>query len=128
MIAAYVSGLNACAFCHGVHQATAQVLGVEEGLLSALLRDLESAPVAPALRPLLRYARQLTLSPGRITRADAEAVFAAGGNERALHDAVCVCGLFNLINRLVNGLGVTADATHYQMAGQRLAHMATPVC
>jgi AhpD family alkylhydroperoxidase len=27
LIAAYVSGLNACRYCHGAHQATAQAFG-----------------------------------------------------------------------------------------------------
>jgi hypothetical protein len=33
--------------------------------------------------------------------ADAEEVLAAGFQEQALHDAIAVCGLFNLMNRLV---------------------------
>lgn len=37
LIAAHVSGLNACRHCHGVHQATAQAFGIEEGTLRALL-------------------------------------------------------------------------------------------
>src|SRR5690349_7984961 len=31
LIAAYVSGLNACRYCHGVHQATAQAFGIGDG-------------------------------------------------------------------------------------------------
>ena len=33
LIAAFVSGLNACTYCHGVHAATARAFGVEEALL-----------------------------------------------------------------------------------------------
>lgn len=121
LIAAFVSGLNSCTYCHGVHQATAEACGVREGLLSALLHDLDSAPIEEPLRSLLRYVRKLTLTPSRVTLSDAEAVFAAGWNERALHDAVCVCGLFNLMNRMVSGLGVEADNAYRKLAGQRLA-------
>lgn len=121
LIAAYVSGLNACAYCHGVHQATAEAFGVPEGLLAALLQDLDRAPVEESLRPVLQYVRKLTLTPDRIGQEDAGAVFAAGWDERALHDAVCVCGLFNLMNRIVSGLGVGADHAYLQLAGQRLA-------
>lgn len=28
LIAAYVSGLNACGYCHGVHSATVQAFGI----------------------------------------------------------------------------------------------------
>jgi AhpD family alkylhydroperoxidase len=33
LIAAYVSGLNACGYCHGVQTATAQAFGIDEGLV-----------------------------------------------------------------------------------------------
>src|SRR5215472_17682464 len=31
LIAAYVSGLNHCRYCHGVHSATAELLGIKRG-------------------------------------------------------------------------------------------------
>src|SRR6266851_2941863 len=83
LIAAYVSGLNACRYCHGVHTATAEAFGFPEGTLGALL--------------------------------------AAGWEEQALHDAVAVCGLFNLMNRLVEGLGITAGEDYFRTAAGRLS-------
>jgi uncharacterized peroxidase-related enzyme len=121
LIAAYVSGLNACRYCHGVHAATAQAFGIGAGTLGALLADVGAAPVAERMKPLLRYARKLTLTPAKITPADAEAVLAAGWEEQALHDAVAVCGLFNLMNRLVEGLGIIAGEDYFSVAAGRLA-------
>lgn len=86
-----------------------------------MLADPGSAPVDARLRPVLSFAHKLTLSPSRMTAADAEAVFAAGWDDRALHDAAAICGLFNLMNRLVDGLGIAADAAHTQLVAQRLA-------
>ena len=40
-----------------------------------------------------------------MTQEDADAVFAAGWSEQALADAICVCAHFNMVNRLVEGLG-----------------------
>lgn len=120
LIAAYVSGRNGCGYCHGVHTATAEAFGVPPGLLVALLTDLDSAPVDEGMRVLLAYVGKLTTDPARITEADADAVFAAGWDERALHDAVLVCSLFNFMNRMVNGLGVTADDAYYALSGTRL--------
>jgi uncharacterized peroxidase-related enzyme len=120
LIAAFASGLNACRYCHGVHQATAQAFGVGEGALAALLADINTAPVPERIKPLLRYVGKLTVSPAKITPADAEAVLAAGWEEQALHDAVAVCGLFNLMNRLVEGLGITAGEDRFA-AARRLA-------
>ncbi len=121
LLAAYVSGLNACAYCFGVHSVTAASFGVNEDELAALLHDLDSADVDDRMRPLLRYVGKLTASPSRVTPADAQAVLDAGWDERALHDAVSVCALFNLMNRHVNGLGVTADEGYLEVSGRRLA-------
>lgn len=121
LVAAYVSGLNACRYCHGVHTATAEAFGIPAGTLAALVDDMDTAPVEDRIRPLLRYVGKLTLTPSRMTPGDAEAVFAAGWDERALHDAVSVCALFNLMNRLVEGLGVTADEDYFPVSARRLA-------
>ncbi|HWC79142.1 MAG TPA: peroxidase-related enzyme [Pseudonocardiaceae bacterium] len=119
LIAAYVSGLNECQYCQGVHGATAEAFGIPEGVLAALLGDLDTAPIEEKFRTLLRYLRTLTLSPHRLTEADAAAVFAAGWDEKALYDAVSVCALFNFMNRFVAGLGIAADAAYFAAAAQR---------
>jgi uncharacterized peroxidase-related enzyme len=121
LLAAYVSGLNSCAYCHGVHRQTALAFGIEETLIERLLDDLDSAPVEPKLRPLLAYARKLTLEPSKMTAADAQAVFEAGWCERDLHDAVLTVGLFNLMNRLLEGHGVKGQDHLYRDRGAALA-------
>ena len=121
LIAAYVSGLNSCGYCLGVHSVTAARFGVADATLTALLRDVDTADVAERLRPVLHYVAKLTLSPAKVTPADTEAVLAAGWEQRALHDAASVCGLFNLMNRIVDGLGVSADQEYLDVSGRRLA-------
>src|SRR6185503_576628 len=83
LIAAYVSGVNACGYCHGVHTATAEAFGVSPGLLADALADLDTARVDDRLRPVLRYVGKLTSAPSRVGQADADAVFAAGWDETA---------------------------------------------
>ncbi|MGW5054403.1 carboxymuconolactone decarboxylase family protein [Actinokineospora sp. NPDC004072] len=119
LIAAYVSGVNGCAYCHGVHTQTAQAFGVPEGLLAAALADLDTAPVDDKLKPVLRYVRKLTLTPTQVTAEDAAEVI-AGWEEKGLHDAVMVCALFNFMNRMVEGHGISADAAYYALSGKRL--------
>jgi uncharacterized peroxidase-related enzyme len=120
LIAAYVSGVNACSYCHGVHTATAEAFGVPPGLLAAALADLDTAPVDDRMRPVLRYVGKLTRTPARITDADTGTVLAAGWDERAVHDATLVCALFNFMNRLVDGLGIRADDSYYALSATRL--------
>lgn len=119
-IAAYVSGLNDCEYCHGVHSATAAAFGVPQETLTAAIAGPDSAPVSSRMKIMLRYLAKLTRTPAKITGQDAQAVFAAGWDDRALHDAVLVCGLFNLMNRMVNGLGIQASPDYVQMSGDRL--------
>jgi uncharacterized peroxidase-related enzyme len=121
LIAAYVSGVNACQYCHGVHTQTAVALGVEADLVEQLLADPASARIDDRLRPVLAFVRKLTLTPAKMVQADADAVFAAGWDDRALHDAISVCALFNLMNRLVDGLGISAAEGYTTIAAQRLA-------
>lgn len=109
LIAAYVSGLNGCTFCHGAHRVAAEAYGVDAALFEGLMADLDSADVDPRLRPILTYVRKLTLTPARMVEADAEAVWAAGWDEQALFDAISVCALFNFMNRIIEGSGVRHD-------------------
>ncbi|MDX1541380.1 MAG: peroxidase-related enzyme [Geminicoccaceae bacterium] len=121
MIAAYVSGLNQCRYCHGVHTVVAEQFGVPEGLLQDLMADPERAAVDARMRPLLAYVRKLTETPSRLTEHDAQAVYDAGFDERALHDAVAVTALYNFMNRYVEGLGIETTDAYNQEGGTRLA-------
>lgn len=123
LIAAYVSGVNACDYCHGVHTVAAEVCGIEKGAVPAALDDLDAAPVDDKMRPVLRYVGKLTSAPSSVTRADADDVFAAGWDERALHYAVMVCALFNFMNRMVEGHGITAGPDYFALSGKRLKEM-----
>ena len=106
MIGAYVSGLNACGFCYGEHQAVAEKMGVEPGLLVDMIGDFEAARVPEKLRPVLKFVKKLNDTPDRMTKGDADSVRAAGWDDIALYHAVSICALFNLNNRLINGLGI----------------------
>ncbi len=109
MIAAYVSALNDSDYCFAGHSRVAVNLGIDEGVFEPLVDDIETAPVRDALKPLLRFVNRLTLAPARIGQADADAVFAAGWDEQALHEAICVCARFSMMNRLTLGHGLVVD-------------------
>jgi alkylhydroperoxidase family enzyme len=57
------------------------------------------------LRATLGFLEKLTLRPDELTRADSEAVRAAGVSDEALVDAIHVAALFNMIVRLADSLG-----------------------
>ncbi len=119
LIASYVSGLNACQYCAGGHAAAAEAFGIDEGFLGRVLEDFDASGVDAKLEPVLAYVKKLTLTPSRMTQADADAVYAAGWDETALHDAIAVCCMFNFMNRLVDGHGVAANPEVFAERGKR---------
>lgn len=76
-----------------------------EEVWKAVERDWRTAPVAEALRMTLGFLEKMTLRPGELSPADAEAVLAAGVSRDALLDAIHVSALFNMIVRLAEALG-----------------------
>jgi uncharacterized peroxidase-related enzyme len=121
LIATYVSGLNQCRYCRGVHSATAENLGVPADVVDNAIDDVETAPVDEKMRPVLRYAKKLTKQPSSVTQVDADAIFAAGWDETALYHTVAVTALFNFMNRLVEGMGIELDPVYVKPASERLA-------
>ena len=109
LIATFVSGLNACAFCFGAHRIYANVFGVSDQIIDALMEDIDTAPVDERMKPILHYVEKLMTLPTKLVRKDAEAVYAARWPERALYDAIQICALFNFMNRIIEGTGVTFD-------------------
>lgn len=107
LIAAYVSGVNECEFCHRAHKAFTESHGMDISMFNDLMNDIESAAVDENLKPILRFVRKLTETPSKMTQADADAVFAAGWDEQALQDAILVASLFNFYNRYVEGHGLS---------------------
>lgn len=107
MILAYAAGVAGCKFVYVAHSEAAYAWGIENGVLDHLLESPDTAPVEARLKPLLAYVRKLALTPGEMSQADADAVFAAGWNEQALHDAIAVTARAAFMQRLVEGHGFT---------------------
>ena len=105
LILAYAAGVAGCKFVFGAHSEVAYARGIERGVLERLLADPETAPVEARLKPLLAFVRKLALTPGAMTQSDADAVFAAGWDEHALHDAIAVTARAAFMQRLVEGHG-----------------------
>ena len=107
LILAYAAGVAGCKFVYVAHSEVAYAWGVEPGVMDRLLQDLDRAPVEARLKPLLAFVRKLTLTPGEMSQTDADAVFEAGWEEQALHDAIAVAARAVFMQRLVEGHGFT---------------------
>jgi uncharacterized peroxidase-related enzyme len=104
LMAAYVSKVNASAFCIGAHTATAQQAYQDRPMVAAVLADLDSAPVAEPLRATLRMLGKLS-AEGTVTAADMSEVLSAGATRRQIEDALAVYAAFTITGRLADVLG-----------------------
>ena len=109
LIAAFVSALNNSDYCFIGHSRAAVKLGVEQEVFNPLAEDISTAPVRDEMKPLLHFIKKLTLTPARVTQDDVDRVFEAGWDEQSVHQAICVCARFSMMNRLTLGHGLIAD-------------------
>lgn len=121
LMASLVSALNGCDYCVGIHESAAEAFGVEPGLLAELLDDIDTAGVDDRLKPVLHYVSKLALQPSRMTDQDSQAVLAAGWDEKALFDAVCVCAFYSFMNRYVDGTGLESAPDELRRMGRQIA-------
>jgi len=108
-IAAYVSALNACTYCLGAHVIYAEAFGLPADRLEAALEDPDAAGVSEKLAAILKYVRLFNTLPHRGTQADMDEVLRAGVSERAIYEALLISGIYNMMNRVLEGTGVTFD-------------------
>lgn len=92
-----------------------------EQFTQAALTDHHSAPVDDALKATLTFLEKLTLTPEDIAASDFAALTALGLSRQAVADAIQVCVLFNLIDRV-------ADTLDFHVPGDEVfAKMAAPL-
>lgn len=108
LMGAFVSALNACQFCVGLHGAIAEAWGIEGSVLEKLVDDIDTAPVRRQLKPVFKLQRKLTLEPSKVVDGDAQSIFDQGWDEAAYHDAVSICCRYSYMNRLVDAYGLAA--------------------
>lgn len=123
-IAAFVSSLNECRFCHASHRAAAaHHLDGDYGIVDAITRDFRDAPVSPKLKALLAIAAKVRGDARDVNSADIEHARALGASDTEIHDAVLIAAAFCMFNRYVDGLATWTPSDHeiYDAMGERLA-------
>lgn len=121
-IAAYVSHINRCDYCYGGHAELAKNLGADPAIFESICDDVDTLPVTEKLKPILRFAKVLTLEPRQVSQAHADAVYAAGWDEQALHDAILVICRFNFMNRLTLGHGLAPEPESFAKRAASMAY------
>lgn len=111
MMAVVVSAVNRCEYCQLHHAEALLHYWKDEDRIDQLRSDYRKVELKAIDRKLCRLAEKLTLNPGEVDEnKDIQPLKDAGLSDRAILDAVLVISYFNFVNRLVEGLGVKAEA------------------
>lgn len=124
VIAAYVSRLNECNFCHDSHKVAANVHLSDTGkIIDAVLQDVHSAPISEKLKALLPIAAKVQRSGRHVTPEDIAHARVHGATDEDIHDTVLIAAAFCMYNRYVDGLGTRLphEKSEYEEMGQRMS-------
>lgn len=106
----YTSGLNRCDFRCDTDRAVSELPGIDDDVFDQLKNDIDSAQVDEKIKPVLRYVKKLTLTPGEMTQTDAQQIFDAGWDENVFLDVIFLCAIVNCMNRFISGIGLNIDS------------------
>ena len=118
LMAAVVSKVNACEFCISAHSAVAGRAYGDPAKVSAVLSDIETAPIGEPLRATLRMLRKLT-HDRTVSADDMRAVLAAGASREQIEDALAAAFAFNTTNRLADAFAFAIPAPEAVQAGAK---------
>jgi uncharacterized peroxidase-related enzyme len=105
LIATYVSALNDCRFCLYTHgEVSAQQSPEGHTLVDKVVADLDSAPIAPKLKALLKIAGAAQESGKAVTQQMVDSARTAGATDTEIHDTVLISAAFCMYNRYCDGL------------------------
>lgn len=110
LIAAYVSRLNDCTFCHNSHAAIAACHLDDEQLVEVVMDNPEGAPISDKMKALLAVAAKVQQGGRLVHPEDIERARRAGATDVEIHDVVLIAAAFCMFNRYVDGLATWAPA------------------
>ncbi len=118
LMGACVSQINECKVCTKTHAGVAALAYGDDAKVSAVLADLESAPIDGPLRATLRMLRKLTREHA-VDANDMRAVLAAGVSREQIEDALAVGFVFNTVDRMSRTFGWVVSGPRAFEAGSR---------
>jgi alkylhydroperoxidase family enzyme len=98
------------------------VLGLDEATVHAALADWRTAPVGARLHAMLGFLEKLTLTPDRVGTGDIALLRSAGLTDRAIREAIYVCFLFSVMDRLADAFDFTIPSAKSQDRAARFLY------
>ena len=123
LIAAHVSYLNDCFYCHESHGAIAVCyLDGNKELVEKVKKDHLNAPVSDKLKALLTIAGSVQKGGMYVTKSQIETAKLAGATDKDIHDTVLIAAMFCMMNRYVDGLAASTptDLSTYPLRAKQI--------
>lgn len=107
MVAVEVSRANGCEYCVRHHAAALARVATPE--VAQRVADGQHAGLPPRDLAMLGYARKLTLTPRLVGPGDVDALRRGGLGDEEIVAVNHIVAYFNMMNRIVQGLGVELE-------------------
>ena len=124
LIAAHVSYLNDCFYCHQSHGEIAVCyLNGDRDLVNKVKADYENAPISDKLKSLLSIAASVQKGGKQVRSDQIEYARALGATDKDIHDTVLIAAMFCMFNRYVDGLAAhtPSDLSTYPPRAKQVA-------
>lgn len=124
LIAAHVSYLNDCFYCHQSHSEIAVCyLNGDRQLVNHVKTDYQNAPVSEKLKSLLSIAASVQKGGKHVQPEQVKYARDQGSTDKDIHDTVLIASLFCLFNRYVDGLAAVTptDLSTYSLRAKQVA-------
>lgn len=108
LMAVVVSVENGCEYCTLHHAAALEAWWKNPDRVAAFQEDPDNGELNPREAALAEYARILTRHPQDMTAEHLESLRAQGLTDEEILQANMVVSYFNFVNRIAQGLGVSA--------------------
>ena len=124
LIAAHVSYLNDCFYCHNSHSEIAVCyLNGNRELVDQVKTDYKNAPVSEKLKSLLAIAASVQKGGKHVQSDQVDYARSLGATDKDIHDTVLIASLFCMFNRYVDGLAAITptDLSTYPPRAKQVA-------
>jgi len=123
LIAAHVSYLNDCFYCHQSHGEIAVCyLNGNNKLVEQVKKDYTKADIPDKLKALLAVAGSVQKGGKYVTHEQIETAKGLGATDRDIHDTVLIAATFCMFNRYVDGLAANTptDLSTYPLRAKQI--------
>lgn len=121
LLAAFVSRLNTCRYCVGIHTGTATI-GLGTPITTEMLDAWREAEFASNIKAAFSLVEAVGHVPDGPAEAAVATARASGLSESAIIDAIAVAFVFNLINRLADAFDYSWGDEDGRLAAARALH------